>query len=90
MINCRQATRLISQSMDTKLPWHRRLAMRVHLLYCIWCRRYARQLKFLRSAAKQLPPESACSPAQKLSEAAKQQMRARLEDALRNTPPPEK
>ena len=28
MLNCREATRLISQSMDAKLPWPRRLAMR--------------------------------------------------------------
>ena len=87
MLNCRQATRLISQSMDTELPWHRRLAMRVHLLYCVWCRRYAAQLKFLRSAAKQLPSEGSVSASQKLSEEAKQQMRERLQNAMKDVPP---
>lgn len=88
MLNCRQATRLISQSMDAELPWHRRLAMRLHLLYCVWCRRYAAQLKFLRSAAKQLSPEASGSAPQKLSEEAKQQMRERLQNALKDVPPP--
>ena len=88
MLNCREATRLISQSMDAKLPWHRLLAMKVHLLYCVWCRRYAAQLEFLRKATKQLPPENlACEP-QTLSIEAKAQMRARLQEDLKNLPPP--
>jgi hypothetical protein len=87
MLNCRQATRLISQSMDGKLPWHRRLGMRIHLLYCVWCQRYAAQLKFLRTAAKELSPEDSSSASPKLSDQAKQQMRERLRDAVRSPPP---
>jgi hypothetical protein len=87
MINCREATRLISQSMDAKLPWHRRLVMKVHLLYCIWCRRYAAQLRFLRQATRQLPPETLAAPPQKLSAAEKEKLRTRLREELRNIPP---
>jgi hypothetical protein len=79
MLNCRHATRLISQSMDARLPWHRRLALRIHLAYCVWCRRYAAQLRFLRQAAGQLPPESSQS-AHKLSDEEKQKMQARLKE----------
>jgi len=86
MINCREATRLISQSMDVKLPWHRRLAMKVHLLYCVWCRRYAAQLQFLRKAARELPPENLEAASQKLSSAEKEQMCARLRESLKNNP----
>jgi hypothetical protein len=57
MLNCRQVTRLVSQSMDEQLPWYRRLAVRVHLLYCVWCRRYASQVLFLRKAARELAPQ---------------------------------
>jgi hypothetical protein len=81
MLNCREATRLISQSMDARLPWHRRLAMRVHLLYCVWCRRYAAQLQFLRKATRELPPEALDATAQKLSSEEKEKMRARIKES---------
>jgi len=87
MLNCREATRLISQSMDTKLPWPRRLAMRVHLLYCVWCRRYAAQLQFLRKATRGLPPEALDALPQKLSMEQKKQMRVRLQEDLKKLPP---
>jgi hypothetical protein len=87
MLNCRDVTRLISQSMDAQLPWHRRLAVRVHLLYCVWCRRYASQLQFLRKAARELPPEALEVPPLRLSVGDKERMRARLHDALKNFPP---
>ncbi len=87
MLNCREATRLISQSLDAKLPWHRRLAMRVHLLYCVWCRRYATQLQFLRKATRELPPEAFDAPLQKLSNEEKEQMMARLQESLKKLPP---
>lgn len=86
MLNCRQVTRLISQSMDAKLPWHRRLAIRVHLLYCVWCQRYAAQLQILREAARGLKPEGLAQPDQRLSPDAKQQMQSRLQEALRQPP----
>ena len=87
MLNCRQVTRLVSQSMDARLPWHQRLAVRFHLLYCVWCRRYAAQIQFLSKAAKGLATESDVS-APKLSEETKAQMQKRLEEALKNPPPP--
>ena len=87
MLNCREATRLISQSMDTKLSWPRRLSIRVHLLYCVWCRRYARQLEFLRKATKHMPPTSTDPDSRSLSPEEKDQLRARLRDSLKNQPP---
>ena len=88
MLNCRQVTRLVSKSMDTRLPWHQRLAIRFHLLYCVWCRRYAAQIQFLRKAAKGLATESADLAASKLSPEAKEQMRKRMEEALKPPPSP--
>ena len=88
MLNCRQATRLISQSLDAKIPWHQRLEMKVHLLYCVWCRRYAAQLKFLRRATRELPPEALDAAPQKLSSEEKEQMNARFQESLKKLPPP--
>lgn len=88
MLNCRQVTRLVSQSMDARLAWHQRVAVRLHLLYCVWCRRYAAQMQILRKAAKGRPPEEPNAAFPGLSEEAKEQMRKRLEEALKNSPSP--
>jgi hypothetical protein len=49
--NCREAVRLQSEALDHPLSWRRRLGLRIHLALCVWCRRYGRQIKFLRLAA---------------------------------------
>lgn len=85
MLNCRQATRLVSKSMDAKLSWPNRFWVWLHLLYCVWCRRYAAQLQFLRRAARNLPAEHSDSPA-RLSIEEKEQMRARLKKGLDQPP----
>jgi hypothetical protein len=86
MLNCKQVTRLVSQAMDAKLPWYQRLGIRLHLLYCVWCRRYTAQLRFLQRAAREMAGESADFSDSKLSSEAKAQMRKRLQDALKNPP----
>jgi len=73
--------------MDARLRWHQRLAVRFHLLYCVWCRRYATHIQFLRKAARALPSETEVSLS-KLSEEAKGKIQNRLEEALKNPPSP--
>ena len=87
MLNCRQVTRLVSQSIDAKLPWYQWLGMRIHLLYCVWCRRYASQIHFLHKACKQSGSEPEARPSHTLSPEAKDKMRARLQDAMKDEPP---
>jgi hypothetical protein len=86
MLNCKQVSRLVSQAMDAKLPWHQRVAMRFHLLYCSWCRRYAAQIKFLRRASRELPKETKDAERPTLSNDAKERMRQRLHEALKDSP----
>jgi hypothetical protein len=88
MLNCRQVTRLVSQSMDARLPWYQRLAVRFHLLYCVWCRRYAAQVQFLRKALKGLATGPAAVPPPALSPEAKEKIRHRLAEAQENPPSP--
>ena len=52
MLNCKEVTRLVSESLDRKLPFHQRLGIRMHLLMCKLCSRYERQLMFLRKASR--------------------------------------
>ena len=87
MLNCRQVTRLVSRSMDSKLPWYQRLGVRIHLWYCVWCRRYAEQVRFLRRASHDLAGELDAAPEGALSPEAKDQMRERLRQAIKENPP---
>ncbi len=49
VFSCKQITALISLSMDTKLPLYKRMGIRFHLMMCVLCRRYQKQLLFIRS-----------------------------------------
>ena len=47
-LNCKQAVLLQSEGIERELPFFQRLGLRLHLLVCKWCRRYQRQVSFLR------------------------------------------
>ena len=45
---CHDVTRLLSESMERRLPLRMRLLIRLHFSICVWCKRYHGQLKLLR------------------------------------------
>lgn len=53
MLSCEEVTHLVSQGLDRRLSWTERWSVRVHQMYCLGCRRFARQIVFLRQAAQQ-------------------------------------
>lgn len=59
MLNCRDATQLMSQSLDRKLTLGERMALKVHQTVCRPCRNCRRQLKFLRESARRYAKDSA-------------------------------
>lgn len=80
--NCREASRLQSDALDQPLPLPQRFGLRVHMLLCKWCRRYGKQIRFLRHAAHE--------HSEKLTEATPRtlspEVRERLKHSLRNEP----
>ncbi|MEJ2453577.1 MAG: zf-HC2 domain-containing protein [Candidatus Thiodiazotropha sp.] len=52
MMNCKQATQLMSQEMDRELSWHERLALKLHVLMCDGCANFRNQMAFLRRACQ--------------------------------------
>ena len=50
MLSCREATRLLSQRQERALTTIENVKLRLHLIVCVACRRFARQLAFLRTA----------------------------------------
>ncbi|MEW6165483.1 MAG: zf-HC2 domain-containing protein [Pseudomonadota bacterium] len=54
MMNCKEATRLMSQELEHKLSFGTRLGLRLHLLICRGCRATERHFAFLRTAARRI------------------------------------
>jgi Putative zinc-finger len=54
MIDCKQASQLISQSLDRRLSLRERLSLRLHTFICEYCRRFGQQLNTLRVALKRM------------------------------------
>jgi hypothetical protein len=52
---CRGVVKLLSQSMEVKLPVTTRVRIGFHYLICIWCYRYGKQLRALRKITSLLP-----------------------------------
>jgi hypothetical protein len=52
MLSCKEASRLISQAQDLRLPWFARWKLRLHLAACAACARFDRQARFLREAMR--------------------------------------
>ncbi len=52
MLNCQQATRLMSAAMEHPLKTRDALALKLHLLMCGGCRQFDQQLHWLRGVAR--------------------------------------
>ena len=78
--NCREATRLQSEALDRSLGRRQRIGLRTHLLLCKWCRRYGKQIRFLRSAAHQPEEHEQCLPPQSLPPEARERIKQRLRE----------
>ena len=73
LFSCRQATRLVSDSLERPLPLRRRLALTLHLALCSACRAYRRQVIGIDRLLR-LPRE----PQDGLSDAERTRLLARL------------
>lgn len=54
MLSCKEATKLISESLDKPLSFRQRVWVTVHVLMCRFCSRYQRQLALMRLALNRL------------------------------------
>lgn len=58
---CEDMSELISAMMDGELPLATRLRMRLHFLYCCYCRRVRDHFEFLRKASAMLTETDAAA-----------------------------
>ncbi len=54
MLDCKQASQLISQSLDRSLTLRERLSLKLHLLICEFCKRFSQHMQTIRVALKQM------------------------------------
>lgn len=47
---CRQVTELVLREEDATLPWHERVAVRLHMQICAACPRFLQQVRLMRQA----------------------------------------
>jgi hypothetical protein len=81
-LTCKEATVLVSAAQDRRLRPGEWLALRLHLMICVACARFARQASFLRAAARRAWSDLGAVSAVRLSAAA----RRRIVQSLRRRP----
>ena len=82
MLNCKEVSRLVSESLDRKFPIWQRMGVWIHLSMCKLCRGFHKDLLNLRSAARQYADDikmNASEPNAALSEAARERIKHALE-----------
>jgi len=79
---CREVVRLLSQSMEAKLPVVTRIKIRFHYLICGWCYRYGKQLHALRKIASSLPEHVDDCSQETLPDSSKERMKQVLRETL--------
>lgn len=51
-MTCKRIAKLLSEQLDRELPLSRRIAIRIHLSWCVFCRRLARHLVLIHGVCE--------------------------------------
>lgn len=78
MLSCKQASQLISQSLDRRLTWGERFALRFHLMICDVCKRFKLQLDLMVRAVRTLRQQTEVDERIKLTAEARQRISRQL------------
>jgi predicted anti-sigma-YlaC factor YlaD len=52
MMNCKEATRLLSESQDHTLSIKERISLKLHVSMCKGCRNFGHQMQYLRKITR--------------------------------------
>lgn len=58
MLTCKQASQIISQSLDTPLSWSDRMKLKFHLFICDACTHFNKQLRLIKNAIQRMKLET--------------------------------
>ena len=76
--NCKEASRLQSEALHRPLALPQRMGLRIHLLLCNWCRRYGKNVRFLKGVVDDSPTEEHCNHSHALNPNARERMKQKL------------
>ena len=82
-LHCREASELVSDELEAPLSRLEALALRGHLLVCSSCRRFRRQIRLIREAARlrARSAEASSGPDGRLSDEARRRIVRALDEA---------
>ena len=83
--SCKKAACLISESMEHRLPLHKRLLLRLHTGMCSMCSNYAADLVTLRRASQQMrqrEDSDRSATDESLTEEARQRIKQLMSDSV--------
>ena len=84
--NCKEASRLQSKAVHQSLPLLEKMGLRIHLLVCAWCRRYAKNIRFLKEAVDDPAEREDCGHSHALTAEARGRMTLNLTNYHKNEP----
>jgi len=83
MLSCKEATKLISESLDRPLSLRQRISVAMHVLMCRFCARYRRQLQLMRLALNGLAKDKGRSLEATPDDSLSPEARERIKEDLR-------
>lgn len=83
MLNCKDASELMSHDIDASLSFGKRLSLRLHLIMCHGCSNFFKQLQFLNQAARHWRNRNS-NAIPRLSDEAKQRIAQALQERYPN------
>jgi hypothetical protein len=76
--SCKEASRLQSEALHRSLAFPQQMGLRIHLLLCSWCRRYGKNVRFLKGVVDDAPGEEHFHDSHTLTPEARRRMKRKL------------
>lgn len=77
---CREAVRAESDRLEHPLPPAQRVGLWLHLLICVWCRRYGKQIHLLHDQTKEHADNLTRATSQNLSAEARDRIKRKMQE----------
>lgn len=58
MLKCREVAEMASDYIDKEMPWHRSMAIGLHLSMCKHCSGFVNKLRLVVTLVREQPPET--------------------------------
>lgn len=86
-VNCKEATRLLSEQLEHPLPLHKRVLLGIHLSVCKACENFGKQTKAIKGlVGKKFPKDAPLTdPSTNAPASLSDEARSKMKDRLRKS-----